>query len=212
MRKLTRAFTGTAATGAAIVAAVALAAAPAFATVNTATVSGNTNSDGSFSATATGPTLTDSKTKVKLTCASATASGIAKNGTYTAGAPNAISVASLTTLKWNQCTISGIGFSVTANATPWSLNATGATDSTGDVTPGSITGVNASLTGACNATVTGAVTGTYTNSTHTLAINAGSLTVSGVSGLCLGLINNGDAVVYNANYVVTPATLAVNAT
>lgn len=210
MRKLTRAFTGTAATGAAIIAAVALAAAPAFATVNTATVSGNTNSDGSFSATASGPTLTDTKTKVKLTCASATAAGTAKNGTYTAGAPNAIAVASLTTLKWNQCTISGIAFTVTANSTPWSLNATGATAS--GVTPGSITGVNATLAGACNAHVTGTVTGTYANSSHTLAINAGTLTVSGVSGLCLGLINNGDAVVYNANYVVTPATLAVNAT
>lgn len=97
-----------------------------------------------------------------------------------------------------------------ANATPWNLNATGATVS--GATPGSITGVNATLSGACNATVTGTVTGKYTNATHTLSINAGTLVVSGVSGLCLGLINNGDAVVYNANYVVTPATLAVNAT
>jgi hypothetical protein len=210
MRKLTRAFTGTATTGAAIVAAVGLAAAPAFATVSSATVSGSTGSGGAFTATATSPTLTDSKTKVKLTCASATASGTAVNGTYTAGAPNAIKVASLTTLGWTQCTISGIPFTVKANATPWALNATGAT--AGSVTPGSITGVNASLTGACNATVTGTVTGSYTNSTHTLSINAGTLVVSAVSGLCLGLINNGDAVVYNANYVVTPSTLAINAT
>lgn len=203
MRKLTRAFTGTAATGAAIVAAVGLAAAPAFASVSSAVVTGNTNSDGSFSATATGPTLKDSNTNVTLTCASATASGTAANGTYTSGAPTAIAVASLSTLGWNQCTIAGISFTVKANNTPWSLNATGPTTG-GDVTPGSITGVNATLSGACNATVSGFVTGTYTNSTHTLAINAGSLTVSGVSGLCLGLINNGDSVVYTAGYVVTP--------
>ena len=210
MRKLTRAFTGTVTTGAAIAAVVGLAAAPAFASVSSATVSGNTNSNGAITATATSPTLTDTKTGVKLTCASATASGTAANGTYTAGAPTAIKVASLSTLGWNQCTISGIGFTVKANATPWALNATGATVS--GATPGSITGVNATLSGACNAIVTGTVTGKYTNSTHTLSINGGNLVVSGVSGLCLGLINNGDAVVYNANYVVSPATLAVNAT
>ncbi|NUS13219.1 MAG: hypothetical protein HOY69_17760 [Streptomyces sp.] len=210
MRKLTRAFTGTAATGVAIIAAVGLAAAPAFATVSSATVSGSTGTNGAFSATASGPTLTDSNTKVKLTCSSATASGTAPNGTYTTGAPTAIPVASLNTLGWSQCTISGIGFTVTANATPWKLNATGPTS--GGVTPGSITGVNAKLSGACTATVTGTVTGSYNNGTHTLSINAGTLTVSGVSGLCLGLINNGDSVVYAANYVVTPSTLAVNAT
>jgi hypothetical protein len=210
MRKLTKAATGTAVTGAAIIAAVGLAAAPAFASVSSVTVSGSTGSGGALSATATNPTLTDTNTGVQLICTSATASGTAPNGTFTSGAPTAIEVASLSTLGWNSCTISGISFSVKANSTPWALNATGATS--GGVTPGSITGVNATLSGACDATVSGAVTGTYTNSTHTLAINAGTLTVSGVSGLCLGLINNGDSVVYNANYVVTPSTLAVNAT
>lgn len=209
MRKLTRAITGTATTGAAVVAAVALAAAPAFAAVNSVVVSGSTNSGGAFSASAANPKLADTKTGVTLTCASATASGLAPNGTYTTGAPTAIPVASLNTLGWNQCSISGIPFTVKANATPWHLNATGPT--VGGVTPGSITGVNATLSGACTATVTGTVTGTYTNSTHTLAINGGNLTVAGVSGLCLGLINNNDPVLYTANYVVTPA-LQVNAT
>jgi hypothetical protein len=210
MRKLTRALTGTATTGAAIAAVVGLAAAPAFASVNSATVSGNTNANGSITANATGPTLTDTKTGVKLTCASASAAGTAPNGTYTTGAPTAIPVASLATLGWTQCTISGIAFTVTATSTPWILNATGPT--VGGITPGSIPNVHATLSGACNATVAGAVTGNYNNSTHTLTINGGTLSVTGISGLCLGLINNGDAVVYNAGYVVTPATLAVNAT
>lgn len=208
MRKITRAVTGTATTGAALVAALALAAGPAFASVNSAIVSGNTNADGSFSATASGPTLTDTDTGVTLTCNSATASGTAQNGTYTAGAPTSIAVASLKQLAWKTCDIAGLSFGVKANATPWSLNATGATSS--GVTPGSISGVNATLSGLCTATVTGIVTGHYTNSSHTLTINSGNLTVSGVGGLCLGLINNGDSVTYNANYVVTPA-LQVNA-
>lgn len=208
MRKLAKALTGTATTGAAIVAAIGLAAAPAFASVNSAVVSGNTNADGSFTATASGPTLTDSATGVTLNCTSATASGHAVNGTYTAGAPTAIPVATLEHLAWNSCNIAGISFSVAANSTPWHLNATGPT--VNGVTPGSITGVNAKLSGLCTATVTGTVTGHYTNSTHTLTINGGNLTVSGVSGLCLGLINNTDPVVYNANYVVSPA-LQVNA-
>lgn len=209
MRKLTRAFTGTAATGAAIVAVIGLAAAPAFADVSSAIVSGNTNADGSFSATATNPTLTDTNTGVTLTCNSATADGSAPNGTYTDGAPDAIAVASLDHLAWNTCNISGISFGVSPNATPWHLNATDPTS--GGVTPGSITGVNATLSGLCSATVAGEVTGRYTNSDNTLTIDGGNLTVSGVGGLCLGLINNGDSVVYNADYVVTPA-LQVNAT
>ena len=54
------------------------------------------------------------------------------------------------------------------------------------------------------ATITGTPVygGYYSNSTHSLVLNAGTLTVSAVSGLCLGLINNGDHVVYAASYVV----------
>ena len=210
MRNLKKAFTGTAVTGVAIVAAIGLAAAPAFASVSSATISGSTNTGGAFTATASNPTLVDNKTGATLKCTSSTATGNAVNGTYTAGAPTAISVATLSKITWSGCTLLGIPFSVTGSGYPWSLNATGPTAS--GVTPGSITGVHATLSGACVATVTGTVTGTYSNTPHTLAINAGTLTTSGVSGLCLGQINNGDSVTYKANYVVTsPTTLALNA-
>ncbi|MFI0722910.1 hypothetical protein [Streptomyces sp. NPDC021224] len=199
MRKFTKAFTGTAATGAAIIAAIGLAAGPASAVTPTQVTISGSGTNGAFTATASKPTLKDNKTGVTLNCSSAAAAGTATNGTH-AGTQ----AATLTSLTWTSCNISGIGFGVTANATPWSLNATDVTNASG-VTAGNITGVNATLSGACNATVTGTVTGTYTNSTHTLAINAGTLTVSGVSGLCLGLINNGDSVTYTANYVTTPA-------
>ncbi|WP_031518286.1 hypothetical protein [Streptomyces sp. NRRL F-5123] len=202
MRKFTKAFTGTAATGAAIIAAIGLAAGPASATTPTQVTISGSNTDGSFTALASKPTLKDNKTGVVLNCSSASAAGIANNGTH-AGTQ----AATLTSLTWTSCNISGIGFGVTSNASvtsPWSLNATDVTDSTGK-TLGNITGVHATLSGACNATVTGTVTGYYTNGTHTLSINAGTLTVSGVSGLCLGLINNGDSVTYTANYVTTPA-------
>lgn len=208
MRKISKALAGTATTGAALVAALALAAAPAFASVNSVVISGSTNADGHFTAVASGPTLTDDDTGITLNCDSATAHGFAPNGTYTDGAPDAIPVASLDALTWDTCDISGLPFSVTANDTPWYLNATGPT--VGGVTPGSITGVNATLSGLCNATVKGTVTGSYDNSDHTLTIDGGDLTVSGVGGLCLGLINNDDSVTYVAHYVVTPA-LQVNA-
>ncbi|MFI0899330.1 hypothetical protein [Streptomyces sp. NPDC020983] len=199
MRKLTKAFTGTAATGAAIVAAIGLAAGPASAVTPTSVTISGSNADGSFTATASSPKLKDNNTGVTLTCSSAGAKGTALNGTHSGN-----QAASLSSLTWTSCSISGIPFSVTASALPWALNATDVTNASG-VTAGNITGVNAKLSGACAATVSGTVTGTYTNGTHTLAINAGNLTVSGVSGLCLGLINNGDSVTYTANYVTTPA-------
>jgi hypothetical protein len=209
MRKFTKAASGTAVTGAALVAAIGLAAAPAFATVSSAVVTGSTGSGGAITATATTPTLTDNTTGAKLTCTSAAASGLVPNGTYTAGAPTSIKVGTVTASTWNTCKLNSITFGVTAQSLPWNLNVTGATAS--GSTPASLTGVSAKLTGLCTATITGSVTGSYVNSSHTLALTSGSLSVSGVGGLCLGLINNGDSITYKANYVVTPA-LQVNAT
>jgi hypothetical protein len=202
MRKLTKAFTSTAATGAAIVAAIGLAAGPASAVTPTQVTISGSNSDGSFTAIATNPTLKDNNSGVTLTCASSSAVGVANNGT-TSG----VLAAKLTKVTWSSCNLSGIPFSVASTASttsPWLLNATDVTDASG-VTKGEIPGIHATLSGACNATVTGAVTGYYTNGSHTLSINAGTLTVSGVSGLCLGLIGNGHSVTYTANYVTTPA-------
>lgn len=207
MRKFSRTAAGGVVTGAAFIAAIGLAASPASAAVSTATVSGS-GSGGAITATAASPTLTDSTTGTKLTCTSAAATGVVANGTTTGGP--SIQVGTITGATWNTCKLNSITFTVTANSLPWSLNAVDPTDASGN-TDGSLTGVVAKLSGLCTATISGSVTGHYSNSTHTLVLDNGTLTVSGVGGLCLGLINNGDSVVYKANYVVSPSTLALNA-
>ncbi|MFC4035247.1 hypothetical protein ACFO3J_27805 [Streptomyces polygonati] len=210
MRKFTKAATGTAVTGAALIAAIGLAAAPAFASVNQAVVSGSP-SGGVITATATTPTLTDNTTGAKLTCTSASATGSVLNGVYTAGAPTAIKVGTITKAAWSTCKLNSITFTVTAGTLPWNLLVTGVTAS--GSTPVSLTGVSAKLTGLCTATITGSVTGSFVNSSHTLSITGGSLSVSGVGGLCLGLINNGDSITYKANYVLaSTAPVVVTAT
>jgi len=207
MRKFSRTAAGTAVTGAAFIAAIGLAASPASAAVSSVVVSGS-SSTGAVTATASAPTLTDNTTGTKLTCTSAAASASIPNGTHAGPAP--VKVGTITAATWNTCKLNSITFSVTSNSLPWNVNITNVTDASGN-TPGSLTGVVAKLSGLCTATITGSVTGHYSNSTHTLVIDNGTLTVSGVSGLCLGLINNGDSVTYKANYVVTPSTLAINA-
>ncbi|WP_405580811.1 hypothetical protein [Streptomyces sp. NBC_01190] len=208
MRKFSKAAAGTAVTGAAFAAVLGLAAAPAFALTSVVTGSSST---GAITATASTPTLTDTTTGTKLTCTSSNATGTVKNGTNTP-------LGTINTVTFATCKgPAGITFTVTAAGTPWTLNATGVTS--GGVTPGSLTGVRATLSGLCNATFAGTasstsgatLTGSYKNSTHTLTINAGSLKAYSVSGLCLGLINNGDLATFNAAYVVSPA-LQLNVT
>lgn len=206
MRKFTRTAAGGAVTGAAFLAAFALGASPAFAAPTSATVSGS-SSTGAVTATASAPTLTDNTTGTKLTCTSSSATATIKNGTTTGTPP--IKVGTINTVTWNTCKLNSITFSVAASATPWNVNITGVTDSSGN-SAGSLTGVVAKLSGLCTATVSGTATGHYANGSHALVIDGGTLTVSGVGGLCLGLINNGDTVTYAANYVVSPALTVVS--
>jgi hypothetical protein len=209
MRKFTKAAAGTAVTGAAFAAVLGLAAAPAFALTSVVTGSSST---GAITAVAATPTLTDTTTGTKLTCTSSNAAGTVLNGTHTP-------LGTISSVTFATCKGPGsITFTVTAQGTPWTLNATGVTS--GGVTPGSLTGVRAKLTGLCNATFAGSagstsgatLTGNYNNATHTLTINGGSLKAYSVSGLCLGLINNNDLATFNAAYVVSPSTLALNVT
>ncbi|WP_231905096.1 MULTISPECIES: hypothetical protein [Streptomycetaceae] len=98
---------------------------------------------------------------------------------------------------------------MTAKNTPWSLNGTSYNSSTG-VTTGTLTGVEAHISGSgctadfgsTSATTPATLTGSYSNSTHTLSISGGNLTAYNVSGLCLGLLNSGDSVTYQADYVL----------
>lgn len=202
MRKLTK---SSIVVGAALAAAVGFSTSPASA-AGTWTVTGG----GSFTAVATSPILTDTNTGTQLKCTKSNAAGSAANGTGLSGT----AIASISSVTWTSCSgPAGISFTVTAQGLPWKLNA--ATYSAG-VTTGTITGVKAHISGLCNADFNGptagstaTLTGKYTNSTHVLTVSGGNLKAYNVSGICLGLINNGDSAVYSANYVLSPATLQI---
>jgi hypothetical protein len=207
MRKITALALVTA--GAAATAA-ALASPASAATWN---VSGNTNADGSYSAGAGTTTLRDTTTGTSLTCTSATAAGVLKNGSYASG--NGIGTVAGSTFTSCSGPL-GLTFGVKQNA-PWSINAV-QPDATAGVTDGTITGVDATMSGTgCSARVTGGVPGTYTNGTAVLSVNPSApnptgvtLTISSVSG-CFGLIRNGDTATFTASYKVTPNTITISA-
>ncbi|SEF57548.1 hypothetical protein SAMN05216223_101384 [Actinacidiphila yanglinensis] len=210
MRKIPLLAKGGVVTGAAIAAALTLAISPASA-APTFTVSGSTGSGGAFTASASKPTLKDTTTGTTLTCASSAATGTAPNATSVSGT----GIAKINTTTFATCTgPAGITFTVTALSQPWLLNAVSYASG---VTTGTLTGVRASISGLCNATFADSsgvnngatLNGSYNNSTHTLSISGGTLKAYSVSGLCLGLINNGDAANFTAAYVVTPSTLSI---
>lgn len=204
MRKLTK---STIVAGAALAAAIGFSTSPASA-AGTWTVTGG----GAFTAIATNPILTDTNTGTQLKCTKSNAGGTAPNGTGLSGT----AIASISSVTWTSCSgPAGITFGVTAQGLPWKLNATSYVAATGTTT-GTLTGVKAHISGLCNADFNGptsgstaTLTGTYVNSTHTLTISGGNLKAYNVSGICLGLINNGDSATYSANYVVTPSTLKI---
>jgi hypothetical protein len=191
--------------GAATAAVIGLSAAPAFA-ATTWTVSPG----GAITAKSGKTTLTDTTTDTALTCKSSSSSGTLKTGSGLKGA----GLGSITALSFKTCTGPlSLTFTVTSNDLPYALNAKSYDSSTG-VTTGTITGIDATLTGPdCSATVDGTAAGAdngmvkakYTNSTGKLKILAtgGNLHVYDVSG-CSGLINTGDATTFVATYTVSP--------
>jgi hypothetical protein len=191
--------------GAATAAVIGLSAAPAFA-ATTWTVSPGGAITGKSGTT----TLKDTTTGNSLSCKSSATSATLKSGSGLSGT----GLGSITKVTFATCTGPlGLTFTVTSNDLPWKLNAT-SYDSTTGVTTGTITGIDATLSGpSCSAEVdgtsagshTGKVKGTYTNSTGKLKILAsgGNLHIYDVSG-CAGLINSGDASTFTATYTVTP--------
>jgi hypothetical protein len=191
--------------GAATAAVIGLSAAPAFAATTWSVSPG-----GAITAKSGTTTLTDTTTGNSLTCTSSKTAATLKSGTGLAGA----GLGSITSVTFTSCTGPlGLTFTVKSNALPWKLNAVSYTSSTG-VTHGTITGIDATLTGpSCSATVDGTAAGadngkvkaTYTNSTGKLKVLAtgGNLHVYDVSG-CAGLINSGDATTFTATYKVSP--------
>ncbi|MET7858068.1 hypothetical protein ABZS81_12720 [Streptomyces sp. NPDC005318] len=189
---------------AATAAATGLAIAPAHAAGWN--VTGNTNADGHYNATASPTTLTDTNTGATLTCSSATATGQLPNGAAS-GSP----LATITSTTWNSCSGPlGITFTVQQNGI-WNINAAPPLNASGGV-DGTIDNVSAHITGSlCSADVTGGVPATYDNNGHLVVhpTNPPSLTISNVSG-CLGLLNNGDTVAFDATYNVAPSTIRVS--
>ncbi|HEY2442799.1 MAG TPA: hypothetical protein VGI31_06665 [Streptosporangiaceae bacterium] len=184
-----------------------LTTAPSFATTaKTWTV----NPGGVTSGKAGVTKLTDTASGTVLTCKSSTTSVTLPSGSGHSGT----GLGSITALAFNTCTGPlGLTFTVKSNALPWKLNALTYTAATG-TTHGSITGIDATLTGSgCSATVdgtasganNGSVKGTYVNSTHKLKVSptGGTLHIYNVSG-CFGLIANGDASTFVGTYTVTP--------
>lgn len=187
-----------------LTAAVGATAAPASAGTSSTLATWTVSPGGAWTAKATSPKLTDTKTGTKLTCSSSAAAGVLQSGS---GIVNPLST--ITSVSWASCSGPlGITFTVTAGNLPWSIN--GSTYASG-VTTGTIGGVKAHISGAgCTADFAGptsttpaTLTGTYSNATNTLTIGGGDLHAYNVSGSCLGLLNNGDAAVYNAAYVLS---------
>jgi hypothetical protein len=138
-----------------------------------------------------------------LTCSSSTVSGTAvASATGSPATLASLPAGASTGVKFNGCTGPfGFTFTVTQNGT-WLLR--GSTyDNVSGVTTGSITSVNARLSGPfCTATVTGTVNATYTNSTKVLQTTTSNLTVTSVSG-CLGLLSVGQHPTFNGSYTAS---------
>jgi uncharacterized repeat protein (TIGR01451 family) len=163
---------------------------------------------GAFKAKSGAVTLTDTTTGTVLTCKSSAGSGTLESGS---GLPGT-GIGSITALTFTACTGPlGLTFTATSNALPWALNALSYSSG---VTTGSITGIDATLTGSsCTATVDGTAAGadngqvsvTYANSSGKLKVltTGGNLTIYNVSG-CSGLINSNDPATLSATYTISP--------
>jgi hypothetical protein len=195
------------ATGGAVALTVGLTATASFATTaGTWTVTPG----GVTTGTAGTTKLTDTSTNTVLTCKSSNTSVTLPSGSGHSGT----GLGSITALSFTTCTGPlGITFTVTSNNLPWKLNALSYSSSTG-VTHGSITGIDATLSGpGCSATVdgtaagahNGTVKGTYNNGTGKLTVSktGGNLHIYNVSG-CFNLIHSGDASTFVGTYAVSP--------
>jgi hypothetical protein len=165
---------------------------------------------GSYKASAKATTLADGS--VDVSCKSSSASGKISSGTYKGSAP--LKVGTTKTLSFSTCTSAGGSPTFTYNAEPYFVRADGKTVS-GD-TAALITGTNVGVTLkgiGCSFTVTGNASGYYSNSKHTLYITPSvpkklhpaqkaSLTISNVSGNCLGAVTDGQHPTFTGTYKV----------
>ncbi len=191
--------------GAATAAVIGLSAAPALAATTWSVSPG-----GAITGKSGTTTLKDTTTGTSLSCKSSSTSATLKKGTGLSGT----AIGSITKVSFSTCTGPlDLSFTVTTKALPWKLNAVSYDSSTG-VTTGTITGIDATLSGpTCSAEVDGTGAGkdngkvkaTYTNSTGKLKVltTGGNLHIYDVSG-CSGLIVTGNATTFSATYTVSP--------
>lgn len=169
-------------------------------------------------------TAKDNSTGAAITCSKGTAAGTSKIGT---NLPLA-GVATVSSLSLSSpanpsgwCSgPAGITVQVTTSGFPYTMNVTGVTNASG-VTPGTLTGITASILGSdnCHATVSGpggaggTISGSYSNVTHALSTggtgSTSNLTVQTADANCdPTLINVGDSISLNGSFLVTPSAPA----
>lgn len=152
--------------------------------------------------------LTDTTSKIALSCTSSKLAGSLKSGKGLAGK----GLGTVTSVTFNNCTVLSVTISLSSGKVTWKLNASSYNSGTG-VTSGTITGIHLAVkSSVCSAVVDGTgasahngkVNVSYSNKTHVLKIlPKGNLHVYNVSG-CGGLISNGDAGTITGSYKVSP--------
>lgn len=190
--------------GLALSAAIALAAAPAASAAQDITVT-NPNADGTVAATATDVRFADSDTGTEVTCSSSAADGTIASGSHTT--PAAIGDLSV---SFQDCTGPLGGVSLTPNGQPYQLHI-GAFDGATGISTGWVGEVNVSVsTATCSFEAVGNAPGRYDNGTGELTLTPDVALPDGVAPLeasnvggCLGMVNEGDALTFEATYDVT---------
>ncbi len=194
-----------------LVATAANAAVPTYKITAGSKTTGTSPYTGKATGTSAKPAIhfSDTTSGINTTCISATASGTMKLGAHVSGtAAGNITKTKLTTCK-------GPGGLVLTPKQPstskWTLN--GVARPVKGVTKVFIGNVLANVTTniGCSFSVKGSTDGTYTNSSGKLAVapRAGSghvLKAANANSSCLGLVSNGDTLVFKGTYTVTTPT------
>jgi hypothetical protein len=164
-------------------------------TTGTAALTGTSNGSLTFNDTTTG---------LAATCSSATATGAATLSPRR----KATSLATISKSTYSACSANGeLELNIVQRGT-WTFEGTGPTSNS--VTPGVLANITAKVSSSstnCKFTTAGTVDATYNNSTGVLAFAPLSgtknvLTISGQTGTCLGLANNGDTVTFTGAFSV----------
>jgi hypothetical protein len=200
-----------------LVATAASAAVPTYKITAGSKTSGTTTYTGKATGTSSKPAIhfTDTTSGIATTCVSGQANGTMKLGAHISGT----AAGNITSTKFINCTGPG-GLTLTTtqpSTSKWTIN--GVARPVGGVTKvfiGNVT-ANVSTNIGCKFTVKGATDGTYTNSSGKLAVapRSGSghvLKASNANASCLGLVSNGDTLVFKGTYTVATPTgkLAIN--